>query len=208
MDTRRHWDDKYASIEVTDLGWHEPFPGPSLKYISFLKPERDARILLCGAGTTTLADELVRTGFTDITCVDISSVAINLLRNRLGEKSEALNFIQADVLKAEEMNGISDVDIWLDRAVLHFFTSNEERHNYRENMMRSLKPGGHVIIGVFSSDCKSGKCSGLPVLRYDLDGLLKFMGHEFELLAHSREEYIMPSGDDRDYLYALFKRVE
>lgn len=60
--------------------------------------------------------------------------------------------------------------IWHDRAVFHFLTSPGDRAAYLATLRAALPAGGAIILATFAAD-GPGQCSGLPVARYDPDGL-------------------------------------
>src|SRR3546814_12985291 len=85
-------------------------------------------------------------------------------------------------------------EVWHDRAVFQFLTSPQERHAYVEQVLRSVKPGGHVIIATFAEDGPT-QCSGLPVMRYSAQALHVEFGARFTLLRHIKEDHHTTLGD-------------
>ena len=83
-----HWDGVYTSTEVCQLVWYESTPEPSLQLIRDCKLPRDATLLNVGAGATTLVDELMAAGFHNIIVNDISPLALEKLKQRLGSGFE------------------------------------------------------------------------------------------------------------------------
>jgi hypothetical protein len=66
--------------------------------------------------------------------------------------------------------------------------------------MKSVKPGGHVIVATFSPDGPE-QCSGLPVARYAPGELHQEFGPSFELLEHMSEEHKTPWGAVQHFVY-------
>jgi hypothetical protein len=95
--------------------------------------------------------------------------------------------------------------LWHDRAVFHFLTGAEQQRRYRDRLLQALRVGGSIIIGCFAPQAPP-RCSGLPVQRYDIEGLCERMGAEFELKRHRNEMHFTPSGVEQAYLYCLFER--
>lgn len=117
-----HWDNKYQTTEDSKLGWFEDNPQPTLKLLEKCNLSKDAIILNVGAGTTTLIDELVKEGFTNVIANDISEIALNKLQQRIKDNyNYNLNCIVDDLTNPTTLNSIGKVDMWIDRAVLHFF---------------------------------------------------------------------------------------
>jgi len=98
-----------------------------------------------------------------------------------------------------------EVDIWIDRAVLHFLTNEYDIIGYFKNLKSILKLGGHAIFAEFSM-IGAPKCAGLTLHRYSIDELSKKLGSAFKIVSHFEYTYINPFGDPRPYIYALFKR--
>jgi hypothetical protein len=100
---------------------------------------------------------------------------------------------------------IGPVDLWHDRAVLHFFHKSEEQNAYFNLLKTLVRSGGFVILAAFHLD-GGAKCSGLPVYRYDQEMLADKLGSGFQLQQAFDYTYTMPSGDTRKYIYTLFQR--
>lgn len=203
---KEHWERVYDNKAVEKLGWYESSPEPSISLIKACRLEKDARILNVGAGATTLVDELLKSGYLNTIANDISQAALEELQHRLGrDLSSKVHWIVDDLTNPVELTALENIDLWHDRAVLHFFQEDEDRIAYFELLRKVLRPGGHVIIAAFNLN-GAPTCSGLPVFRYDAQMLQDKLGDEFELLEAFDYSYTQPSGDTRDYVYTLFKR--
>lgn len=204
-DLSLHWNKVYKRTQFTDLGWYEERPEPSLRLIEKCKLDKNSTILNVGAGAGTLIDELLRLGYTNIIANDLSMQALETLKGRLGESSESVKWIVDDLTKPIELNKLQALDLWHDRAVLHFFTELDEQDAYFKLIEKLLKPGGFVIIAAFNLH-SAEKCSELPVHRYDVSMIQPRLGKSFELQTSFDHTYTMPSGDTREYVYTLFRR--
>ncbi|MEQ9062667.1 MAG: class I SAM-dependent methyltransferase [Vicingaceae bacterium] len=207
VDSREHWDNRYSSAPYSDLGWYEEVPEPSLSLILQLLKSKEEVLLLCGAGATTLVDHLLEHRVKNVIAMDISRKALDLMKVRLGERAANVRFKAMDVLSAMDFKEVPEVDVWHDRAVLHFFTEEWQMERYVENLNAVLKVGGYFVAGVFSQKCKAMMCSGLQIKRYDVGAMKKLLGSKYELLYNKEELYYMPSGDERQYLYTVFRKV-
>jgi hypothetical protein len=98
------------------------------------------------------------------------------------------------------------VDLWIDRAVLHFFTERGDQITYFELLKEKVKPDGFAIIAEFNLE-GAKICSGLPVYRYNQEMLIEQLGREFELIDSFDYTYINPSGGERPYIYTLFRKI-
>jgi EEF1A lysine methyltransferase 2 len=203
--TKKHWNNVYATNEVQNLGWYEGAPIQSLQLIAQCKLDKSAAILDVGAGATTLIDHLLQGGYTNITAVDISEIAIAALSKRLGDDATRVRWIIDDLTNTAHINKLLGVDLWHDRAVLHFLTKESQRQSYFDALREVVKKGGFAIIAAFALD-GAKMCSGLNVKNYDAGMLDEMLGDEFTLLATFDYNYQMPSGDVRPFVYTLFRR--
>ncbi|MEN6602169.1 MAG: methyltransferase domain-containing protein, partial [Bryobacteraceae bacterium] len=94
-------------------------------------------------------------------------------------------------------------DVWHDRAVFHFLTKPEDRLAYVGNVASAVKPGGHVIISTFGPEGPI-KCSGLDVMRYDVESLHAEFGPRFHLVESSKELHVTPFGTEQQFLYCHY----
>ena len=206
IDYTSHWDNAYSKTEINQLGWYEESPDVSLELIRECGLDSKAHILNVGAGATTLVDELQKLGYQNIIANDISPLALEKLKDRLGENKNKINWIVDDLIRPTKLETLDKVDLWHDRAVLHFFNKQEEQDTYFKLLKKLVKREGFAIIATFNLNGAS-KCSGLPVHRYNEQMLADKLGNDFELVKSFDYSYTMPSGGIRDYVYTLFKRV-
>jgi len=206
MKQKDHWEQVYQRQPLNKLGWFEESPDPSLELIEACSLPEDASMLHVGAGATTLVDVLLNKGYKNIVANDISATALEKLKARLGPGlTGKVQWMVDDLTKPDQLYTLQGVDLWHDRAVLHFFNDPAERLGYY-NLLRDLvKIGGYVIIAAFNLD-GADKCSGLPVFRYDQHMLQDQLGEGFSLIKAFDYTYHMPSGDTREYIYTLFHR--
>ena len=57
--------------------------------------------------------------------------ALNKVKNRLGEESSNIKWLYRDISLPIMENSISEIDIWLDRAVLHFYSDKVSIKNLK-----------------------------------------------------------------------------
>ncbi len=203
MNDRKHWEHIYRSRSPEQMGWYLPKISTSLNWIRKLNLPENAPLLDVGSGASTLVDELIQNGFINITVVDISEAAISVVKRRLNEKSNLVNFTIGDV---RELPFSRDAyRLWHDRAVFHFLITEEQRARYYRNLLKTLQPGGYFILATFASEAPP-KCSGLPVQRYNVQTLKETFGDSFELRETSKEKHFTPDGTEQMYLYGLFQK--
>jgi SAM-dependent methyltransferase len=185
-----HWDSVYQRKSATGGSWYQADPEPSLSWIRRLAPARTSPILDIGGGASVLVDRLLDSGFSHLTVVDVSAVAVDLARARLGPRAADVRWIVSDVL---ELGDIADIAIWHDRAVFHFLTSPSDRARYVELAARTIAPGGRLLVATFAIDGPAS-CSGLPVERYDDRALARVFAPHFEAETSLRSIHTTPSG--------------
>ena len=178
------------------------FKNTSLAWIGSLELDKYAPIIDVGGGASTLVDDLLQAGFTDLTILDIAASALEQSQARLGEQASIVDWIVADVTEAALPP--DHFALWHDRAVFHFLTTSDDQQRYVERLVSALRPGGYLLLGAFAPEAPP-TCSGLPVQRYDVDGMLQTLGDGFDLLRHHRDMHITPGGVEQMYQYALLR---
>lgn len=203
MQAKDHWENVYSTKQTDAVSWFQPHADLSLDLIKATGAGREAGIIDVGGGASTLVDDLVADGYTDLAVLDLSEAALDAARKRLGPQAERVEWIVADITKAAL--GEQRYDIWHDRAVFHFLTDPADRAAYVQTVLRSVKPGGHVIVATFAEDGPL-QCSGLPVVRYRPGELHDQFGAAFTLLKHRKETHSTPSGAMQQFIYCYCRR--
>ncbi|MFC2090838.1 class I SAM-dependent methyltransferase [Bacteroidota bacterium] len=198
-----HWNKVYSRTEDNKLGWYETNFGLILGLLDKVKPDLSSRILVVGAGNTLLIDDLIGKGYSNLIASDISKVALDNLAARTG--NEKVDYIVDDLTKPTGLESMDQVDLWIDRAVLHFFTENKDQQTYFDLLRQKIKQKGFAIFAEFNLEGAT-TCSGLPVFRYNAELLSERMGPDYSLVESFDHTYINPSGGERPYVYTLFKR--
>ena len=207
FDFENHWNNAYKKAPTNSLGWYEENPAPSLKLISECKLPKDALLFNAGVGAATLIEILLNEGYNNIVVNDIASSALTELQNNLANyKNASIKFIVDDLTRPTELLKLKDVDLWHDRAVLHFFTTEEQQKAYFNLIRKVISPSGYVILAEFNLE-GAKKCSGLAIFNYNEDMLQERLGDEFKLLKSFNYTYTQPSGNTREYVYTLFQRT-
>lgn len=207
IDYKSHWEKVYDKTSFDKLGWYEKEAMPSLDLIQLCELSKNAKILNVGAGATTFIDDLLKLGYNNLFANDISAPALEVLKSRINvEDLHKVQFIVDDLTNPNELLKLHNIDVWHDRAVLHFFTDEKNQNTYFNLLKSVLKPNGFAIIAVFNLE-GALKCSGLDVYRYNAEMLQNKLGENFKLLKTFNYIYTMPSGDERSYVYTLFQNV-
>jgi len=202
MPRKDHWDAVYTTKANDEVSWFEVDPTISLDLIEQVSPPPKS-VIDVGGGQSFLVDRLLDTGIDQVAVLDISNVALDRTKERLGERAASIEWIEGDV------TSISDVgtfDLWHDRAVFHFLTEPKDREAYLKLAAKSIPLGGHMIIGTFAPDGPE-KCSGLPVCRYDADSMASTLGEKFSLIECLNYLHATPWGKEQHFFFGVFQRV-
>lgn len=200
MQSTDHWQRVYQTKGPDGVSWFQEHARHSLELIGETGASPDASIIDVGGGASTLVDDLLDAGYSRLTVLDLASAALEAAQARLGMRANAVTWQVGDVTHMELP--VHAYDVWHDRAVFHFLTMQHERDAYVRSVLRSVKPGGYVIVATFAHDGPT-HCSGLPVVRYSPDDLHAQFGAPFTLLRHDREAHHTPSGAVQQFIYCL-----
>jgi len=205
MNKKTHWETVYQTKSDQQVSWYREHLDNSLRMILNTGVGKDAAIIDVGGGSSTLAADLLAEGFADVSVLDISVRALEKSKARLGEKAAQIEWIEADITEARLPE--SRYDVWHDRAVFHFLTREEDRREYIELVMRSLKVGGHIIVASFGLNGPQ-KCSGLDVVRYSPETMHDEFGDEFKLVKSLNETHETPFGTTQEFIYCYCRKLK
>lgn len=201
VDRRAHWDGRYRTIGPESTSWYEAEPRLSLDLIELVGTGPAASVIDVGGGASSLTGALQERGFQDLTVLDVSSVAIDEARSRVGRPDDIM-WIRADLLA---WSPVRRWVVWHDRAVFHFLTEPDERTAYRDLLRRSVEPGGAVIISTFAEGGPT-TCSGLPVRRYSPGQLFDELGAGFTRLGQGTTDHRTPTGGIQPFTWVAARK--
>lgn len=203
VDQKTHWERIYQTKDVRTVSWFQPDARQSLDLIIRFAPERGAPVIDVGGGASVLVDDLLESGYTDLTVLDVSETSLEISRQRLGEAAARVKWIAADARDAPlAEHGYA---VWHDRAVFHFLTDPGDRQAYVAQVERAVRPGGYVLVATFAEDGPA-TCSGLPVVRYSAESLHSEFGPAFRIVTSAHEDHHTPAGREQPFLYCLCRR--
>lgn len=204
MQRKMHWETVYSTRSADAVSWYQLHAERSLAMIRSTGVPHSGAIIDVGGGASTLVDDLVAEGYQNLTVVDLSATALKVARQRLGNRAEMVDWREGDITTAVLPD--HHFDIWHDRAVFHFLTEEQDRRAYVANVMRAVKPLGHIIVATFAADGPS-KCSGLPVARYSAEQLHAEFGASFALVRWEHESHHTPAGAIQKFVYCYCRRA-
>lgn len=200
-DAKEHWESIYQTKKPNEVSWHQEKPNTSLKLIAGTGLDKNAGIIDVGAGDSKLVDNLLELGFRNITILDISSMALEKAKKRLGNRADAVKWIVSDLREFETSDRY---DLWHDRAVLHFLTTKEDINKYVEAIRQFLKPNGYLILSAFSENGPK-RCSGLDIKQYSEDSV-KELFSDFEHVKSFEEGHLTPWEASQIFIYSVFRK--
>ena len=231
--SRSHWEGVYAHKAETEVSWYQSHSVRSLELIEATSFDHSASVIDVGGGASTLVDDLLGRGFTDLTVLDLAQSALERSKARLEKSADKVTWVVADITcwtpggvsrtrastsehlrRSQEQRRASNIhrmsrtwDIWHDRAVFHFLTEQPQQDAYVAALTRGTRAGSSVIIATFALDGPE-KCTGLPVQRYSPSLLANRLGANFKLVSASAERHVTPSGNEQSFTYSVLERLK
>lgn len=199
---KAHWENIYANKGPQDVSWFQAMPKVSLDLLAEYGVRSDARIIDIGGGDSLLVDHLLDRGFTDLSVLDISGKALAKAQHRLGDRAKAVKWIEAS---ATEYDASGSFDVWHDRAVFHFLTTDQEVELYLEKLAKYLAPGGLLILATFSENGPE-KCSGIPVQRYSEAGMTARLERVCRKIKCITVDHETPFRTVQNFLFCAFRK--
>jgi len=200
--SKEHWNAVFKDTADQELGWYEQHPGQTFRFLDLIPRAEADTIFLAGVGTSMLADDLIARGHR-LVLNDISDNALRRLKDRVGDES-VLKWLCHD-MALPLPDDVPRIDVWIDRAVLHFLLDETSIRTYFASLNQALRPGGYALLAQFSIT-GAARCAGLDLHRYSLDELCERIGSGFSMVTHEDYTYINPCGQPRPYIYALFRK--
>jgi SAM-dependent methyltransferase len=202
IDHGSHWQVVHTTKAVDDVSWWQRPDDLWLDLIEDLGLEPGALVADVGCGSSLLVDALLATGRHRVVGVDLAQAALDRIRERLGMPDD-LTLVRAD---ARELRLPEPAAVWHDRAVFHFLTTEDDRAAYSQSLAVNLAPGGHAIVATFATDGPES-CSGLPVQRYDAEGLAAALALPgAEVVRAERRVHHTPWGTQQPFTIVVLHR--
>jgi len=135
------------AYETGRHGWPEVGPTPQVvRWVRSLGPGRGRRALDLGCGEGRHTIVLARKGY-DVTAVDLEPLALRKAKSYVRGAGLDARFEVADALDLRHAD--ATFDLVLDYGCFHHVVTRDWAR-YRRSIGRVLKPGGHLLLSVFS----------------------------------------------------------
>ncbi len=204
MENRKvHWENIFQTKDTSKVSWYQEVPQVSINLIAEHLASKNEAILDVGAGDSRLPDFLLKSGYKDLSVLDISSQALSLSKKRVEKLGARLKWIETDILNFKPGREYS---LWHDRAVYHFLSTRSEQIRYKSILLNTLKNKGIAIISGFSKNNGPHKCSGLSVNKLNRESLQDNFGTEFTIIDDFEQLHLTPSGSKQNFYWAILKK--
>ena len=198
----KHWNSIFESKDYTQVLWHQNSPVFSLEQISTHTKNKEDAIIDVGCGASFLADELLTEGYNNITLLDVSQKALGIVKERLCDLSEKVDYVCSDITTFEASKRYT---FWHDRAVFHFLLDAKERKRYFKVLHSALNEDGIALIGTFSEKGPL-QCSGLDIIQYDEEKLKSELGEGLKLAKSMEIIHTTPKETEQSFRFFMIEK--
>ena len=197
-----HWERIYKTKGHNEVSWFQNSPKDSLDALDKLGIGIEDEIIDIGAGDSFFIEHLLDRGYKKLSVLDISQAAITRAQDRIGERSNKVNWI---VSNAAKFIPTKQYDFWHDRATFHFLTSQKDIGGYINALKVGLSRRGKVFIGTFSESGPT-KCSGIPIQQYSENKLEETFAEELTKIECHNSDHRTPFDTVQNFTFCSFRR--
>ncbi|MCA6439263.1 MAG: class I SAM-dependent methyltransferase [Chitinophagaceae bacterium] len=201
-DSKNHWENIFSTKTETEVSWFQPYPKTSMGFLELFNLPKIANIIDIGGGDSHLVDALLAKGYKNIWVLDISAMAIQKAKQRLGDKANLVNWIVSDITEFEPP---VQFDFWHDRAAFHFLTSDDAINKYVAIAEAGISNKGYLVLGAFSENGPE-KCSGLQIQQYNEASMSARFEIAFDRIKCITEDHTTPFNTVQNFLFCSFQK--
>lgn len=187
---------------MLERSWSESGDSDALAELFASGISYEDAIIDIGGGSSTFVDSLLSNHYSNVSVLDISSVAIDEAKYRKGSSGENVSWIVGDVLA---WNPPNTYRYWNDRAVFHFLVDPIDQRKYVEKVRDATKSGSHIVIATFSPEGPES-CSGLPVQRWSAEQLSALFEDFCTVVSQTEYNHVTPWGSTQSFMRLHLKR--
>ena len=199
---QQHWNKVYGTKAENEVSWFQPYPKTSMAFVKLFDLPLTANIIDVGGGDSHFVDALLDKGYQNIWVLDISDIAIEKAKQRLGVKAANIHWIVSDVTT---FTPTVQFDFWHDRAAFHFLTTEDKIYQYVFTAENAIKKDGYLILGTFSENGPE-KCSGLAIQQYSETSMSARFEVAFDRIKCISEDHTTPFNTVQNFLFCSFKK--
>ena len=199
---KEHWETIYGNKSEQEVSWFQPYPATSMQFVELFDLSLDANIIDIGGGDSHFVDTLLDKGFRNIWVLDISSLAIERAKKRLGDRAAVVHWVVSDIV---DFDPPVMYDLWHDRAAFHFLTSGKAIAKYVSLAEKAIHKDGILILGTFSEKGPE-KCSGLEIKQYSEASMSSRFEVSFDRIRCIEEGHVTPFNTVQHFLFCSFRR--
>lgn len=190
---KNYWEERW---ENQSTGWDIGYSSPAIEDYILQYPNKGASILIPGCGNAYEVEFLWNLGFTNITILDISKTAVQILKDKYQNKKGVT------VICEDFFNHQGKYDLIIEQT---FFCAlcPELRPQYVRKMHELLDEGGRIVGVLFNRNFeKDGPPFGGSVLEYQ--SLFK---HDFDIQKMEECYNSIPSRKGSEIFINLKKKI-
>ena len=203
METNKaHWENVFATKQPTEVSWFQTYPTTSMAFLEMFEMPLSANIIDIGGGDSHFVDALLDKGYKNIWVLDISAIALERAKKRLGKRADLVHWVVSDATDFEPPVAF---DFWHDRAAFHFLTNEMAINQYVSIAEKGIKPTGYLILGTFSENGPK-KCSGLEIKQYNEASMSQRFEVCFDRIRCITEDHTTPFNTVQNFLFCSFKK--
>ena len=148
-------------------------------------------------------DALLEKGYQNIWVLDISAIALEKAKKRLGQNANLVHWIASDIT---EFKPQVTFDFWHDRAVFHFLTDEINIAKYVALVGNAIADNGNFLLATFSEN-RPLKCSGLEIKQYSEITMKHTFSKNFEAIKCFTENHSTPFDTIQNFQFCGFKKI-
>lgn len=199
---KQHWENVFTTKAPTEVSWFQEYPKTSVEFLELFSLPLTANIIDIGGGDSNLVDVLLDKGYQNVWVLDISAVALDRAKSRLGEKANLVHWVVTDVTAFEPP---VQFDFWHDRAAFHFLTNEDAINKYVSIAEKGISDKGYLVLGTFSESGPE-KCSGLQIRQYNEASMSARFEIAFDRIKCITENHITPFNTVQNFLFCSFQK--
>lgn len=200
---KSHWENVFATKNPNEVSWTQKYPKTAMNYLEELNLSKTANIIDIGGGDSNLVDALLEKGYENIWVLDISELALERAKKRLGKNADLIHWVVSDIT---EFKPEVKFNFWHDRAVFHFLTDEDSINKYLAIIKEAINTEGNFLLGTFSENGPL-KCSGLEIKQYSENSMKETFKNNFETLKCFKENHKTPFDTLQNFQFCGFKKI-